>query len=361
MDVKAIGIAGTAKNTGKTTTLSWLLQSALEDGFLPAVTSIGYDGEAVDNVTGLPKPRLAVAPGMLVATAERCLSLGSAQLKILERSSLDTPLGPVFLALVHSPGLVVLAGPNKTSDLKVLLQRIREEKASVILVDGAFGRLAPMQATDGLIMAQGAARFSEVSRLVAQTVALAGLFSLTGPAVSENAEGNRRVISAASLLEVGVTPDRGMPSEKGEDALVPGPDNRSSDFLVNGMLTLAALQSLVLQIKAPARIILENTIQLLLSGDVEAVWRLVSSLAEKGIEIWAQHPLPLLAFTINPFYPEWIEGSRIFRERYLQAEALEAALATTVPFPVFDVKRNGTGLWQLVKAFLLKTQGMGQY
>ena len=73
-----IGFAGTAKNTGKTSTALHVLQLCHEHGLQVALTSIGYDGETMDNVTGLPKPRYWLEPGMLLATSERCLKAGTA-------------------------------------------------------------------------------------------------------------------------------------------------------------------------------------------------------------------------------------------------------------------------------------------
>ncbi|MBA7549071.1 hypothetical protein ES705_41544 [subsurface metagenome] len=58
MQGKVLGILGTAKNTGKTTTTSTLLKIANNRNLSVGITSIGYDGEDVDNITGLPKPRI---------------------------------------------------------------------------------------------------------------------------------------------------------------------------------------------------------------------------------------------------------------------------------------------------------------
>ena len=60
---RIVGIAGTAKNTGKTTALNALLRAAHEHGTLVGVTSIGYDGESIDTVTGLPKPSIFLEAG----------------------------------------------------------------------------------------------------------------------------------------------------------------------------------------------------------------------------------------------------------------------------------------------------------
>jgi len=55
-----VGIAGTAKNTGKTTTTSAILDELYNMEIPIGLTSIGYDGEEIDNITRLPKPRLFV-------------------------------------------------------------------------------------------------------------------------------------------------------------------------------------------------------------------------------------------------------------------------------------------------------------
>ena len=49
---KAIGILGTAKNTGKTTTFNFLLEWSNLKSIRVGLTSIGYDGEDIDNITG---------------------------------------------------------------------------------------------------------------------------------------------------------------------------------------------------------------------------------------------------------------------------------------------------------------------
>ena len=82
MQTIIIGIAGTAKNTGKTTTTSFIMAEVKKNEKLNlGLTSIGYDGEDIDNVTGLPKPKIEVWPGVLVAVAEKCLKVSTAEVR----------------------------------------------------------------------------------------------------------------------------------------------------------------------------------------------------------------------------------------------------------------------------------------
>jgi len=50
-----MAITGIEKNAGKTTVLNYLLQNSSDK--VEAITSIGYDGEEIDQVTATDKPR----------------------------------------------------------------------------------------------------------------------------------------------------------------------------------------------------------------------------------------------------------------------------------------------------------------
>ena len=61
----AVTIVGLAKNAGKTTVVNHLLERL--DGRI-GLASLGLDGEARDQLTGLAKPRIAPPAGALVLT-----------------------------------------------------------------------------------------------------------------------------------------------------------------------------------------------------------------------------------------------------------------------------------------------------
>jgi len=170
-----IGVAGTAKNTGKTTTLVTLIQTAYARGHLPGVTGIGYDGEERDNVTLLPKPRIIVKPGMIVhdlrtmsAGLHRAIACTAALLHV-------TALGEVVITVVEK-GLVVVAGPNKTADLASVARQMQALGASELLVDGSLNRIAPMSVADRVVFATGGARSTNIGQLVEETSAIERIF-----------------------------------------------------------------------------------------------------------------------------------------------------------------------------------------
>ena len=104
MKRRVIGILGTAKNTGKTTTLNYLLKWLNTKEIKVGLTSIGYDGEDIDNITGLPKPRIAAQQDNVIATAENCISTFKDNIKIIEKTSVNTSLGKILIGKVKRDG-----------------------------------------------------------------------------------------------------------------------------------------------------------------------------------------------------------------------------------------------------------------
>ena len=109
MNSSTIGIVGTAKNTGKTTTLSVLLNECSKHDESIGLTGIGYDGEAVDNLTFLPKPRLDVPVGTWVATSSMCIEAGTAKFDQISSTGLSTSLGELQVAKTVKEGRIILA------------------------------------------------------------------------------------------------------------------------------------------------------------------------------------------------------------------------------------------------------------
>ncbi|HHY13453.1 MAG TPA: hypothetical protein GX526_02250, partial [Thermoanaerobacterales bacterium] len=188
---KIVGIAGTAKNTGKTSVVSNLLIKGKENNIKIGLTSIGYDGESTDNITGLPKPRLIVSNGTIVAIAEKCLTNTTAELKIIKKTNFVTPLGRVVIGIIKKEGLVVLAGPNKTRDLKAVISQMKELGSELIIVDGALNRLAPMSVVENIVLATGAAKNRDLNQLAIETLCLFQIFELSDKCtMSDSKEGS---------------------------------------------------------------------------------------------------------------------------------------------------------------------------
>lgn len=320
--MRAIGIAGTAKNTGKTTSLNAILVEAARQGLTTAITSIGYDGEEFDHLTGLPKPRVLVTQGMLVATAAGTLRGATAGIERVGKTGVLTTLGEVVLVRVTAPGLIPLAGPPTGAGVTAVVDALSAFDVDLCLVDGAFGRMAPFAVLDGLILATGGARSRDIARLAGETAALAWMFGLP-----VRAAGSEPVVTNL-LSEAGAT--------SALQKLAP-----CSGLRVAGAVSAAALEALAAWDGwAPgATCTFSDPIQVALAGDPLRVRGALERLAAKA-ELALSKPVALKAVTINPFYPDGSAGAQ-FQAYYLDADALYRAMCAAVPVPVVNVQVEG--------------------
>ncbi len=337
-----LGIAGTAKNTGKTTTATLVMAQALRRGISTGLTGIGFDGEELDNVTGLPKPRILVERGTWVAVAEGCLAVSEARVEPAVRSGVKTPLGEVVIGEVRTRGRLTLAGPNKRRELRLVLDLLAKTDCPLCLVDGALNRIVPMVETDALILATGAARTTDLDRLAAEAGAVAALFALPGvpegvlmpPVIAlGTADGRLEQFSQGSLLETGAARSVAERVSKATTAI-----------FLPGIATEQCLAELIEGIgpRWPGKaLVLASVPHILAFGRPREFGGLLDAVRGYGGSVAVYRPLPLLAVTVNPFHPE--AGPQTMRPAYVDAIALEKAVREKVAVPVIDVARSGGG------------------
>jgi hypothetical protein len=334
--MKIIGVAGTAKNTGKTTTTVSIINN-IPDPSVLCVTSIGYDGEAIDNVTGLPKPRLHLPAGSLVVTAENCLSAGSAIVEKLEAVDIYTALGRLVIGRVQRAGLVVLAGPNNEGALRVTISLLEKFNLSLLLVDGALNRLAPMSATHGLIIATGASRSTNQEQLLLEASSIEYITSLP---VST---GEGAVLTVPSLLvesNIGVWPEESCFNWN------------TVDF--TGVVDISPFSRVAETLKLfsplPA-LLFRDPVKLLLCGDLPKMRSILQDYTVKGGKVGVRFPLPLLAVTVNPFYPLYNQANGEYTCAVLDPLQLHQLFGSGLKTPVVDVVRQGG---EMLAAIILK-------
>lgn len=245
----SLGVLGTAKNTGKTTTLNALLKCF--SGRSIVITSIGFDGEDLDHITGLPKPKVVVDETVVVATSEMAAKHSTAKLQLLKKLDMKTALGLICLYRVRQPGTVVLVGPHSSSDLLSLKEVLENEGIDIFLVDGAINRIVPFQHCDFVILAVGASRSTNVEFLLLET----------------------RVIVKALSLPI---------------------DDREDRKTVSGLVSLEKLNVLRGQ-----RVLIESPMHLLLVEDLARLEELMND-----VDIAVVRRPKLLCVTVNPTYPE---------------------------------------------------------
>lgn len=348
----AIGVAGTAKNTGKTTVLRALLAAATAAGWTVALTGIGYDGEELDHITGLPKPRIAVPAGTWLATAGPALA-GQAGFEVAAATSIRTAVGRVALARAVRPGRAVLAGPATAQDLGEILERLRALGAGLILVDGALSRVAPLTAVDGLVIATGAARHPDAGTLARETAAIAALFRLPVRAAPEGmgarGPGGEAVLPYPALLD----------PKWADELAAAAAAVAATTVSVPGSVNCQALRRLGERLPATAGVVFSHPLHLLASAEPQAVAAAVAALGGRAA---VRRALPLIGFTLNPFYP--VRAGDRYRGDRVDARELLAEVRAAVDGPVTDVFLEGPEvLWdpvhRLAQNFVRSERGMG--
>ncbi|MDY0023838.1 MAG: hypothetical protein RBR66_02805, partial [Candidatus Izemoplasmatales bacterium] len=93
-----------------------------------AITSIGLDGEELDQVTLLEKPQILVKPGYFVATASETLTQFTCKYEIVEETDILTAIGKVVIVKIITGGKALVAGPAKVEDISKLIKSLQKLK-----------------------------------------------------------------------------------------------------------------------------------------------------------------------------------------------------------------------------------------
>lgn len=342
-----VGVAGTAKNTGKTTTTSALLDEALDRNLNIGLTSIGYDGEEVDNITGLPKPRLTLKKGSIVATARKCLLSSTAKFEVIESTDIMTPLGRLYIVEIVQGGLVVIAGPNKSVELRRILGMMKKlARCDLIVVDGALNRIAPMVETDGIILATGASKNTDIVDLVAETRALNEIFSLdqTDEDIKSIFSCRRKISLSNNALVVkelkyGFLVDKSSVSEISK---FPFPFDT---IFIPALITLDMLKELNCAMEENWRnktLLLKDSTRLAVGGNPQEMIKLINRITSLGGTVKTLSRVPMLAVTVNPFFPRFRFNSNIYEAAHVDKVELKNKMKAAVPTPVIDIKTDGS-------------------
>jgi hypothetical protein len=331
-----IGVVGTAKNTGKTTTLSYLIQHAERRGLRIGITGIGYDGEELDNITFLPKPRLYIPRDTIVTTSEHCLPISTAKYKILERTGIVTSLGEVLVLRITHPGLVVVAGPNKKSTLATVVRKMKIVGVDILLVDGSLNRLAPMAVAEKIIFTTGAARNIDIRVLAEEMKTIERAFSFRAD--------DRELPPARSiaLLEKGKTSNLALISLLDKDdasTVLEALIDKTECVYIPGLISASAMQSLIERLpKTHPEIIISDPFTLLLAGEPFAVSSLVELFEKNKVRISFASKPQLTAITINPFYPK--PTGTAFVAAFVDKNEMLSQMNSAIRTPIFNVKEE---------------------
>ena len=144
-----------SKNAGKTTVLNYILEHY--QGTI-GITSVGRDGESLDSVYKVSKPRIFVLEGTIVASTTEALENSSIEYEVLKNTGIITPMGEVQIIRVSNEGYVDVAGPSYAEQIKEVYQEVYD-LVDLFIIDGAFSRkqIAASNIVEASILVTGAA------------------------------------------------------------------------------------------------------------------------------------------------------------------------------------------------------------
>lgn len=182
----SLSVVGMEKNVGKTVTLNYILRRLASAATRLAVTSIGIDGEGIDQVTATAKPDIILSEGTMFLTSEQHYRCKRLVAEILDLSNYRTSLGRLVAARALMQGQVLLSGPADTVHLVSSIDELHSLGADIVLVDGALSRmsLASPSVTDAMVLATGAAYSLNINQLVKDTAFICSLIDLEKVACS---------------------------------------------------------------------------------------------------------------------------------------------------------------------------------
>lgn len=299
-----VAIIGMEKNAGKTTVLNHLLSSRQQH--VQAITSIGYDGEDTDQVTGTDKPTIYIGCGTLVATASGLLGQCDFTRELLSFSGFHTPMGEVVILRALSDGYAQIAGPSTTVQMTSLVKMFQEAGARQIFIDGAAARksTAAISAADGCILATGAAFSHDIDQIVEQTKHYAELLTL--PVFSDRIAANKICQSSMALNDYFLLNKEGQLAGTGDaldeacSSLIASNCDAEMTVVFKGAVTQRFMQSLLEKCRnlTKMRLVAEDGTRFLLTSNQ------IKELRRRGATMQVKRPANLLAVTVNPVSPD---------------------------------------------------------
>ncbi|HEY9722182.1 MAG TPA: hypothetical protein V6D47_09215 [Oscillatoriaceae cyanobacterium] len=322
---RSLAIAGMAKNAGKTTALNYLIARFAAAGDKLGLSSIGRDGEAIDQITNRPKPRIHPPVGTLVATSHESALYSQATLRRIATTSYRTALGPVGIYEVLGPGYVEVAGPVKVNEAAALVRQLVALGCTRVLLDGAADRRAFVSAgVEAFVLSSGLAVAPDPAAAAAETAAVLARLQLPAPPGAWRAQLDD-LDSPGALGPSGWHAWVHESFLSGLDAFASWLPPDAEAIYVPGAFGDGLAEALLTQEK-PLGVVLPAGTHLLVARP------LLERLVRRGYRFYALRPLRAVAVTVNPTSPD---GARVAPDVLLEA------FARVFPdLPIIDVAQT---------------------
>lgn len=303
----SLSVVGLEKNCGKTECLNYILNRLPREGRKVCVTSIGIDGERIDQVTSTSKPEITLSEGLLFSTSEKHYRMRNLLSEVVGISEETTSLGRVITSRVIREGKVILSGPSSSASLIRWMKEVKALGSDLVIVDGALSRLssASPAVTESMILATGAALSSNIPTLVAKTafvVQMIGL-DLMDPTISRHE--TVTISSMAAEFE-------------------PTPECRR--VMISGALTDRMLNRIAQEKNLGTfEVVVRDFTKLFITP------RTYGAFVKLGGRLRVESRSKLVAVCVNPLSPS---GFR------LDSDTLCRELSTKISLPVYDIVKN---------------------
>lgn len=327
MKYNSCSIVGLEKNTGKTECLNYVLHRLPLDEKHVAVSSIGIDGETIDQVTKTDKPEIFLREGMYFGTTEKHYLMRKLCSELLEISNENTSLGNIVTAKAVTPGKILLSGPSSSSGLRRWMNEIRKYNIDLIIVDGALSRmsLASPAVSESMILATGAAYSANINTLVQKTAFIVELINL-----ELTSQDNYQIFKNIGSGVWAIDQDNQLHNLKVVSSLSPNLDTRGVEhcktLYVSGALTNIFINHICRNhIFKETELVVRDFTKIFITPLV------CKSFLNSGHQLRVMQKSKLLAVCVNPTSPN---GMR------LDSEKLCKTLSEVIHLPVYDLKKN---------------------
>jgi hypothetical protein len=323
---EVISVVGLAKNSGKTTTLLYLVGHLGAGPGRIALTSTGRDGEAVDEITGRQKPRVAIRRGTLATTGQQSLRVGEG-LSVVRETPYVTATGRIMVVRADRTADVVLEGPATGGQMgRLVSDLIEHEGADRVIIDGSLDRIAAAAPgiSEGVILAAGAVLGPDIKTAVDKTRHATRLF-MTGQSQLSvpSASGATRYCAVSGDGSTWETCEGSAITDLASVVRLLRKEGRY--LFISGALSDGVLEALMGNGLYPV-VIVKDATRLFVTERVAALF-----VAGGGV-IQVEQMIRLIALTVNPHNPEGVD---------FKPDDFLASMRQAIPdVPVFDIVRE---------------------
>lgn len=324
---KSLSIVGLEKNTGKTECLNYVLRRLKDTGRQIALTSIGIDGETVDQVKNTHKPEIELQEGTIFLTSEMHYSQKHIVSEVMDVSEQHTSLGRLITARAKGTGKVLISGPADTTWLKTIIKDMASLNVDHTIVDGALSRLSlgSPAVTESIVLATGAAVSCNIPQLVKKTKFVYDLINIEEYETSIKDELINISQGIWAIDADGVLHDLDIPSvfllEKNKDKLF----NHGTVIYVTGAISDKLLNLLRIQKNVKDIVLVVKDFTKIFVTPLA-----YNAYLKRGGQIKVLMRTNLIAVTVNPVSPDGY---------VLDSETLRKSMTEALQIPVYDIKK----------------------